>query len=407
MLFSLEVRRARKGDCLLLHYGTTADPRLAVVDGGPARVYDDFLEPRLEAIRATRGGGTLPIDLMIVSHIDDDHINGILDLTAKLKRAKQVGDPMPYDVHILWHNSFDDVIGNRPDEFVAAMHQELGVASTDGDASLIDVEDPDLEAVLASVNQGRTLRDDANVLDIVTNAPFDGLVIARGDATSIVELDGDLKLTVVGPLQAELSELQAVHDKWLEKKGLGQPAPVAAALAAYRDKSAANLSSIVALAELGSRSILLTGDARGDKILKGLTEADLLDVTNVLHVDVLKVPHHGSDRNMERDFFKKVTADRYVFSGNGEHGNPERATFEMLFGARPADGYTIHLTYPVDEIDRERKADAERHHHVWSDADDSLASLFDRARRSGTDFEITIADSGTGTVIDLDEALTF
>ena len=39
MIFSLDVRRARKGDCLLLHYGTTADPALLLIDGGPAQVY--------------------------------------------------------------------------------------------------------------------------------------------------------------------------------------------------------------------------------------------------------------------------------------------------------------------------------------------------------------------------------
>ena len=53
-----------------------------------------------------------------------------------------------------------------------------------------------------------------------------------------------------------------------------------------------------------------------------------------------------------------MTADHYVFSGDGEHGNPERATLEMLLDARGTDaGYTIHLTYPVEEIDTERKAD--------------------------------------------------
>ena len=35
MMFSLDVRRARKGDCLLLHYGTKEDPHLILIDGGP------------------------------------------------------------------------------------------------------------------------------------------------------------------------------------------------------------------------------------------------------------------------------------------------------------------------------------------------------------------------------------
>ena len=39
MIFSLDVRRARKGDCLLLHFGTTDEPGLVMIDGGPKGVY--------------------------------------------------------------------------------------------------------------------------------------------------------------------------------------------------------------------------------------------------------------------------------------------------------------------------------------------------------------------------------
>ena len=47
----------------------------------------------------------------------------------------------------------------------------------------------------------------------------------------------------------------------------------------------------------------------------------------------------GSQRanNLETRFFEQVTADHYVFSGNGEHGNPEREAIQMLFDARKAE----------------------------------------------------------------------
>jgi hypothetical protein len=60
---------------------------------------------------------------------------------------------------------------------------------------------------------------------------------------------------------------------------------------------------------------ILTGDARGDKILEGLELVGLLEKGGNMHVDVLKVPHHGSDNNMAPIFFTRVTADHYVFSG--------------------------------------------------------------------------------------------
>ena len=54
-----------------------------------------------------------------------------------------------------------------------------------------------------------------------------------------------------------------------------------------------------------------------------------------LHVDVLKVPHHGSSRNVEEDFFRDVTADHYVISANGKYDNPDAETLKMIC-ARPA-----------------------------------------------------------------------
>jgi hypothetical protein len=76
-----------------------------------------------------------------------------------------------------------------------------------------------------------------------------------------------------------------------------------------------------------------------------------------MEVDILKMPHHGSARNMEASFLQRVRGKHYVFSGNGENGNPERGTLEMLRQARPGGPYEIHLTYPVEDIDEARRKD--------------------------------------------------
>ena len=115
------------------------------------------------------------------------------------------------------------------------------------------------------------------------------------------------------------------------------------ALAAYVDKSVPNLSSLVVLAKVEDKSVLLTGDARGDKIMEGLELVELMPSGGKLHVNILKVPHHGSSNNLAGDFFERITADHYVFSGNGEHGNPERESLEMLSAARGGEKYQIHL----------------------------------------------------------------
>jgi len=119
----------------------------------------------------------------------------------------------------------------------------------------------------------------------------------------------------------------------------------------FVDKSVYNLSSIVVLASLGGRSMLLTGDARGDFVLDGLRDAGLL-TNGKIHVDLLKVPHHGSVRNVRRDFFEQVTADHYVISADGRHDNPDVKMLQMLTEARGAAEYTIHLTNKVPAAEK-------------------------------------------------------
>ena len=63
--------------------------------------------------------------------------------------------------------------------------------------------------------------------------------------------------------------------------------------------------------------MLLTGDGHFADILKGLEHNGLLKEGKGLHVDVLKVQHHGSEHNFKREFAKRITADHYVICGNG------------------------------------------------------------------------------------------
>jgi hypothetical protein len=360
MFFSLDVRRAKKGDCLVLHYGSKTNPGLGLIDGGPSQVYGPQLKPRLEQLRKLRKLGPedpLPVDFMMVSHIDDDHINGILELTKELLEAKAAKKPLPLKIKSVWHNTFDDIIGNSPKELTAAVTAQFGTASLSGEPDT-DGLDPDVARVLASVSQGFRLRDDLRGLKLRINPEFEGkLVIAKKKAKTI-DMGKGLKFTVVGPMHDEIAKLQKDHDAFLKKKE--KEKGTAGVLAAFTDSSVANLSSVVVLAEVGKKRMLLTGDARGDKILQGLELVGLLknDGKSTMHVDVFKGPHHGSDRNTEPILFRRVTADHYVFSGNGEHGNPERETLQMLFDERgDEDDFTIHLTYPIDEIDVGRKED--------------------------------------------------
>lgn len=412
MLFTLEVLKAREGDCLLLHWGTVAAPNLAIIDGGPGNIYETILRPRLDQIAAKRGLQQLVAELVMVSHADSDHVNGIKKLFDDLVSGIGQGQP-PIRAERLWHNIFDDIIGNGLNEhykkFTASFEASSNGApkpdTVDKLAKAFEARNPgmdkaaareaawDVSLVLAGHKEARQLRDAHNALFNAgmtrgLNNPFQNTLITA-EMTPKALAFKNLSIRIIGPLQAEIDALQKEYDKFLEDKDLNTGE---AALAAYADESAKNLSSIVCIIDSGKgkakRSMLLTGDARGDKILDGLRKVKRLKSTPgaTVHFHLLKVPHHGSDHNAEPDFFRSVTADHYVLSGDGKHGNPEREVIDWIIASRGKDAkYTLHFTYKIADIDVKRKAEKGA---AWKAADHSLAVLLKTRKDAGFAFTI-------------------
>lgn len=403
MIFTLEALKAAYGDALLLHFGDPKAPSLAIIDGGPKGVYGSVLKPRLAALMKNKKrlkNGRLPIRLVMVSHIDDDHVNGILAMANEL--AESTGE-RPYQIESLWHNSFDDILGNSAQEMAASLQPFVSnVLSAGVLAAGAPLQHVHTGLVMASVTQGRDLRNAAKKLGWDINKEFQGKLIrsAKSGAKPIpMEASGGMTFTVLGPREAKLKALQTEWDKQRKK---ASAAELPAMAAAYADNSVFNLSSIIVMAESPGtdgkpRRMLLTGDARGDHILEGLEEAKLLK-DGMCHVDLLKLPHHGSNRNMEESFFKKVTADHYVVSSNGDKfDNPDQDTLEWLVAARKGSKpFTVYLTYPVEEFKFKKRTAIQK----------DLKAFVDAGKKSGA-YRVVCRDSQAPSVrVELCDALS-
>jgi hypothetical protein len=368
MVFTLEALQAFWGDCLLVHAGE----KLLLIDGGPSATYAASLKPRLDELRAQRGT-PLELDLLLVSHIDGDHIQGIIRLADELATPGREQDVL---VRTLWNNTFDDVLGNRA--------QELADAAARGQ---LDGAEHDVAAVIASVPEGRTLRDLAARLGWPVNRPVGGLVTVDR-APAALDVGDGLTLTVVAPAQPQLDALYEEWERWLEKAARDPLSP-----ASITDTSVFNRSSIVLLLEAAGKRMLLCGDARGDHVSAGLERIGAA-VDGVTTVDLLKLPHHGSARNVDDAFFEAVRATHYVISANGRFSNPDRETLDMLARVRSDDDWVLHLT----------NADGTRPDGTTVAA--LLAEWQDGLRSQGRHVEVRArADDSLGVRIDLADPL--
>lgn len=383
-MVTFEALRAQYGDSLLLHFGAKKDPQLVVIDGGPSGVWDDALQPRLDELRKERDlsdAEPLDIALLMVSHIDADHISGVIDMMRTLKEAADGKKPAPFKVRKAWVNTFDDLTGEKAGGASFGAAEAAGLAGSPLGQVLKSTKSG---IELASVGQGRALRD-LNALTLQGNAPFAGLVTL--DSKKNPAKINDLKLTVVGPSQKNIDALQA---DWAKNVKAKLKAGKKAEVADYIDNEVTNLSSIVVLAETGGKRILLTGDGRGDHTLAGLREKGLLDKKGRIEVNILKVPHHGSIRDVELNYFQSIHADHYVISANGKFDNPDVATLQLLSEARKGDDdFTIWLTNPTNEFALPKIGKA-------------VQAFFDKEKKAGRKYKVNQRESkDLSIVIDL------
>ncbi len=329
-MVTLKIVQAKYGDCLMLIFGSQDQPKYILIDGGPDGIYRDHLKGELEKIKA--GGGQL--ELVVLSHIDGDHIVGLLDLTEEMKENAADGAPPIIEIKELWMNSFSQAIskGNNLKNALQGM-----LSNVNNLASTL----PSGNRAVQSILQGDTLRRNALLLNIPLNDITQQEVITYDSVREPVTID-NIKLTIIGPNEENLEKLRQEWQEWI-RKNESKVMTTDRELLHQMDRSVPNLSSIMFLLEAEGKTILFTGDGRGDFIQEGLRKAGLLDENDALHVDIFKVPHHGSIRNATEDFFVKVTADKYIISADGRHDNPDFETLRWIVSSAHQQGRKIEL----------------------------------------------------------------
>ncbi len=322
-MIRVEALPAEDGDCLWLEWPDAegATHRM-LVDGG--RGTPRQLPPGLAARLARQPAGSRAFDLLVCTHIDVDHIGGLLALAD---------DPPPgFRAADVWFN------GRR--------HLDL-LGPAQGDAL-----------------SGSLSRHSAP-----WNQAFGGsaVVIPPGGEPPVAELPG-LRITLLSPTRAQLATLARSWPQVVAEAeaGPGAARPAADVLrreAADRDVelhrlaarpytpdgSAANGSSIAFLAEDGGGGrVLLAADASAEVLAASLRK---LAAAGRYRVDLCKVPHHGSRHNTSPELLSLLDCEHWLLSTSGrQHGHPNReAMARILCRPQQATAWFNYLSPTTEE----------------------------------------------------------
>jgi beta-lactamase superfamily II metal-dependent hydrolase len=323
-MIKLHVVQAEYGDSLILESGVGKNLTTILIDGGPYQTFEKHLKPTLQKLPIEG-----QLDLVVLSHIDNDHIIGLLDLLEEIKTQREEGTKELVKISKLWHNSFNDLLqtDEDPNKFLKNFFLTMNFRSMEEQKK---VESSIMSIIMKGFSQATDLILLANSLKIPLNPEFDKLVLIEDIPKSIKFKD--ITLRILGPTKKNLEKLREEWKNWLDKRKLN--VNLEFELLQILDKSIPNLSSIMFLVEDKNTKILFTGDGSGDDIIKVLTRNTMLDKQGKFHVDILKVPHHGSDRNVSPEFFNTVIADYYVISANGRDDNPSVDTLKWIIESR-------------------------------------------------------------------------
>jgi hypothetical protein len=308
-MFRIEMLPAYEGDCFWIEYGQGDELRRVVIDAGRKETYQALVE-RLAALDE-------PVELFVMTHIDDDHIFGAVPLFADARVNKTTFKD-------IWYNGYthlDPEVARRPpSDMLGPMNGEIFAAL------LLKGNFPWNE----SFDRGATIV-----------VPDDGKLPR-------VKLPGGMTLTLLAPTWESLSALKTFWERELDDI---EPGDAEAALEIFSDRrqlqpdvlgglldvedlierpyksdtKEPNGSSIAFLAEHDGRSVLFTGDAHPPVLEQAIERLLAERGQTTLPLDAFKISHHGSKNNTSARLLELIDCRRFLISTNGtRHRHPDQ-----------------------------------------------------------------------------------
>ncbi len=303
-MFKITFLPATFGDCIFIEYGDEQEPNRILVDGGTAGTRE-----HIQKILTALPHGQRHLELVVVTHIDNDHIAGILTLLEEEAEAA-TEKKLEFTIGDFWFNGWPH------------LH-----------------EDPQ-GIELYGAEQGEKLTKQICDHELSWNKNFRGKAVAvpkKGELPR-KRMPGGMELSLLSPRTEDLKKMKTVWKKELIDAGLviglslnetpsiegveryGTPSTGLLDLDALAssefdpDVSPANRSSIALVAEYDGKRVLFAADAHAEVLQASLQR---YQPDGKAQFDLVKVSHHGAQGTTSLNLVKALDCKRYMFSTNG------------------------------------------------------------------------------------------
>lgn len=269
------------------------------------------------------------IDLLILTHVDDDHIGGVLKWFQQDTEAKNL-------VKKVWFNS-----GKLISEYFE---------KAESTENLLEFWNED--SLNTSIKQGATFE-----AYIEEHAIWDRRLLKSNDE---IRLFG-LTFTMLSP---PCDKLKAFLSKWekesplLDTSGKTDYAKNLSDLIKNdtfkSDASISNGSSLAFMVTYEGKNLLFLGDAYAQPVIDSLKKMGYSS-KKPLVVEYVKISHHGSKGNTSSTLLNMIQSENYLISTDSSvHGLPDKLCLARIIKNRKK--VNLHFNYPAlaDEIFNEQ-----------------------------------------------------
>lgn len=327
MGIELNILQAEHGDAISISFDFEGEIKNILIDGGPAQAFEVQQVPRpLKLFLNEIKRKNQKIDLLALTHVDDDHIGGILAGFNKYGYLSEITQDVWFNSGKLIFNHFDKPLD---DSNTVTLKKSLGRNT--------------------SIGQGIKLEEHLTNKNIWSQR-----LLKAGD-----EIDWfGSKFKILSP---SLSKLEKLLVKWEKEtpnsntagRGNDYQASFEQLLednTFKEDKSIHNGSSLAFIFEYSDSSILLLGDAHPSVVIESLKSLGYSE-QNPLRIDYVKVSHHGSKANTNNELLKMIECENFIISANGKHhGLPDKLTLARIIENFPTANLMFNYPDLISEI---------------------------------------------------------
>lgn len=283
--------KAGTGDCILINH----DSKNILIDSGNESA---FLKSEYHEIKS-RGE---KINFLIITHHDDDHIKGILDL---FKEFEITDDKQPLIDHIIF---------NSPRKI-------LNKIEAKNDSNTLSYKQAyELEEYLLKHPNIKWMTTINTDVETILNNLFEQnnieIKLFTPNQDSLLNYASDKGAYLTSDHRCDWNVPLAILNKNIDDKS--------------QDISLSNQTSIVLLIKYNSKNLLFTGDITPDRLNEIIDE--LKEKNETIDFDLIKLPHHSSYRSLNSSLLKKIKCLNFVISTNSnKHYLPnKRAILKIL-----------------------------------------------------------------------------